>query len=156
MKLYLDTSVLLPYLFGELDAPERYLPSVQLFGKIDARGVQAVVTFYALQEVYGYIVRRFPSEDTDRLFRVSLQQLLMFPLVVVPYLDRTVVRRWRHRLQLGDATDVFHVAAALIRGCDAIVTYDHRFQEVAEHIPAWTSEECLASLEQAESEGSRE
>lgn len=156
MRLYLDTSVLLPYLFGELDAPERYLPSVQLFGRIDGQQVQAVVTFYALQELYGYIIRRFPSEDADRLFRTSLQQLLLFPLTIVPYLDRTEVRRWGYHLQLRDATDIFHVAAALIRGCDAIVTYDRRFQEVSEHISVWIPEECLAWLEQTGRENERE
>jgi len=69
--------------------------------------------------------------------------LFEIPLTVLPYLKRTERSLWRHRIRLRDSSDEPHVGVALAHGCEAIITYDQHFQDVAELIPAYTPEEFL-------------
>ncbi len=151
VRVYLDASVLIPFLYGALETPDRFASVERLFWEIHQRRVEAVVAFYALQEVHRYIVRHAPvGENTDELFRDALRVLLDFPLIVVPYVERTEVNRWRHRVPIKDSTDVFHVAAAMGRDCGAIITYDRHFQDVTNVLPAYTPEEVLVALAETE------
>lgn len=120
MRAYLDASVLIAYLYGEIHAPERFVPARQLFTAIGEQRLEAVVTFYALLE------------------------LVRLPLIVVPYVERTQLNLWRRRFDIKDSSDVFHVVAALVNDCDALVAYDRHFLSVADLIPAYTPEEFLA------------
>ena len=143
MTLYLDTSVLIVYLFGEVNEPERFRSSRVLFDRIESGEVKAVISFYALQELYSYILRKSPPEDVDEAFRISLLTLFGLPLIVVPYLDRTKLELWRRKLSVSDATDLPHVAVALERNCDTIVAYDESFRGITDALVYHTPEELV-------------
>lgn len=144
MRAYLDASVLIVYLYGEIRAPERFVPTHQLFTAIAEQRLEAVVTFYALQELHAFIKNRWLPSDVNETFRTALLELVRLPLIVIPYVERVQLNLWRRRFDIKDASDVFHVVAALVNDCDALVAYDRHFQGAADLIPAYTPEEFLA------------
>jgi predicted nucleic acid-binding protein len=144
VRAYLDASVLIAYLYGEIHAPERFVPTRQLFTAIEEQRLEAVVTFYALQELHAFVKNRWLPSDVDETFRIALLELVRLPLIVVPYVERTQLNLWRRQFEIKDSSDVFHVVAALVNDCDALVAYDRHFLAVADLIPAYTPEELLA------------
>jgi predicted nucleic acid-binding protein len=122
MKIYLDTCVLVVFLYGEFEEPERFRSTRALFDRIEAGEIEAVISFYAMQEIYGYIVRKSPPEDVDVAFRTGMLALFGLPLVVVPYLDRTRLEVWRRKTSARDATDIPHLAVAMEKGNGAKLT----------------------------------
>jgi predicted nucleic acid-binding protein len=150
VRAYLDASVLIAYLYGEMHAPERFDPTRQLFTAIEEQRLEAVVTFYALQELHAFIGNRWLPSDVNETFRVALLELVRLPLIVVPYVERRQLNLWRRRFDIKDSSDVFHVVAALVNDCDALVAYDRHFLSVADLIPAYTPEEFLTLPYQTE------
>lgn len=150
MRAYLDASVLIVYLYGEIHAPERFLPTRQLFAAIEEQRFEAVITFYALQELHAFIKNRWLPADVNETFRTALLEVVRVPLIVVPYVERAQLNLWRRRFDIRDSSDIFHVVAALVNDCDALVAYDRHFQDVADLIPAYTPEEFLALSRQTE------
>jgi len=148
--IYLDSTVLITYLYEEYDAVERFAQARQLFQAIQAGETEAAISFYALPELYGYVESHFPQEEANTTFRLSLVTLFEIPLTVLPYLKRTERNLWRHRIRLRDSSDEPHVAVALAHGCETIITYDEHFQDVADLISAYTPEEFLALPSRAE------
>lgn len=144
MRAYLDASVLIAYLYGEMHAPERFVPARQLFTAIEEQRLEAVVTFYALQELHAFIKNRWLPSDVNEAFRTALLELVRLPLIVIPYVERAQLNLWRRRFDVKDSSDVFHVVAALVNDCDALVAYDRHFLSVADLVPAYTPEEFLA------------
>lgn len=150
MRAYLDASVLIAYLYGERHAPERFVPTRQLFTAIEEQRLEAVVAFYALQELHAFIKNRWLPSDVNETFRTALLELVRLPLIVVPYVERTQLNLWRRRFDIKDSSDIFHVVAALVNDCDALVAYDRHFLSVADLISAYTPEEFLALPSRAE------
>jgi predicted nucleic acid-binding protein len=144
VRAYLDASVLIAYLYGEIHVPERFVPTYQLFTAIEEQRLEAVVTFYALQELHAFIKNRWLPSDVNEAFRAALLELVRLPLIVIPYVERTQLNLWRRRFDIKDSSDVFHVVAALVNDCDALVAFDRHFLSVADLIPAYTPEEFLA------------
>lgn len=142
--IYLDSTILITYLYEEYEAIERFAQARRMFQAILAGKAEAAISFYALPELYGYVESHFPQEEANTTFRLSLVTLFEIPLTVLPYLKRTERSLWRRRIRLRDSSDEPHVAIALARGCEAIITYDQHFQDAAELIPAYTPEEFLA------------
>jgi predicted nucleic acid-binding protein len=142
--IYLDSTILIAYLYEEYDAVECFAQARRVFQAIRAREIEAAISFYALPELYGYVESHFLQEQANTAFRLSLVTLFEIPLTVLPYLKRTERSLWRRRIRLRDSSDEPHIAIALAHGCEAIVTYDQHFQDVAELIPAYTPEELLA------------
>jgi predicted nucleic acid-binding protein len=142
--IYLDSSVLITYLYEEYDAIERFAQSRRVFQAVRAGEIEAAISFYALPELYGYVESHFPQKEVNTTFRLSLVTLFEIPLTVLPYLKRIERNLWRHRIRLRDSSDEPHVAIALARSCEAIITYDEHFQDVVDFIPAYTPEEFLA------------
>lgn len=132
MRLYVDTSVLIVYLYGEATEPERFAHTAALFDRFATGEITAVFSLYTLQELHGYIRRVSPPEDVDEAFRTSVLELFSYPAIIAPYLDRLTLKRYRRKLNVRDATDVPHIVIALERQCDGIVAYDERFRDVAE------------------------
>ena len=146
MKVYLDTSALVPFLYGEFIEPARFVQMEQLFGYIEAGQITGVLSFYAFHELYEYLAANYPPDDVSDGFRHSLLELLRFPLTVAPHLDRTESNRLRRRFTIADPYDALHIATAIFHRCDAIVTYDAHFQAVADVIPVYTPEELLSHI----------
>ena len=150
MTAYLDTNALIAYLYEESDNREKADQAKQLFDAIVARKLSALITFYALPELYAFVVRNYPEDKRNDTFRESLVELFSAPLIVKPFVDRTELERLRRQFTITDSGDVYHVAAALHYDCSALITFDYHFRQVASLIPVYAPEEFLATLENAD------
>ncbi|MBI5649454.1 MAG: PIN domain-containing protein [Chloroflexi bacterium] len=144
--IYLDASVLIPFLYGEQE-PEKNVSARQLFAAIRAQTVRGLVSFYALPELFGYVAAHYPDEEINEVFRSSLVTLFSAPVIVKPYVERAETERLRRKFSISDASDAVHVIAALYFGCSAIITFDHHFRSVNDIIPVYTPAEFFATLE---------
>lgn len=146
MKVYLDTTVLTLFLFGQSRHPQRYAEVKTFFEALDAGDLQAVVSLYALQELCAYCYANFPAEHAPVVTRLAFHELLGHDVLVVPLLtrmDRIVLSR---RFPMRDPSDQVHAATAYREGCDVIVTYDEHYQDIADRFPCLTAGEVLAQL----------
>lgn len=148
MSVYLDTGVLISLLYGETDSPDKAQASARLFEQIRLQRVQALVTFYTLPELYSYAELNHASEQVNEAFRIGLVELLSYPLVLKPFVERSELELLRRRISIRDAYDGYHVAAALAFRCSAIITFDHHFHQVRSLIPVFTPDEYLDALAQ--------
>jgi len=156
MIVYLDTSVLIPYLYQEREEPGLLAQMQRFFDAVRAGHLEAWVSFYVLPELYDFVGDAYETEKAPEVFRESLVVLFSEPVIVRPYLDRSTLSLWRRRFTISDSDDVLHVAAALAWGCDAIVTYDHHFFQVKEHIPVGFPDECLEVMRRQRAEGEKD
>jgi predicted nucleic acid-binding protein len=144
MKVYLDTTVITLLLFGAQTDPGRHREVTAFFVELDKGGVQAVVSIYALQELCAFCYGNFSAEDAPHVARLAFHELLGHELMLVPLLsraDRIVLNR---RFPMRDTSDQAHAATAFHVGCEAIVTYDRHYQDIADRIPCFTAAEALS------------
>lgn len=149
MSVYLDSGVLIALLYSATESVEMAEASDQFFAEIRTGRISALITFYCLPELYGYVERNYAVTQIDEIFRTSLGELLSFPIALKPFIDRTEFERLRRQISISDSYDIYHVAAALHHHCSAIITFDHHFQQVRDLIPVYTPDEYLATLAQA-------
>ncbi len=146
MKVYLDTTAIILFLFGQQRHPDRYAELAALFDALDAGRLQAVVSIYALQELCTFCYGNFPVEQAPRVTRLAFYELLGHELLLAPLLsrvDRIILSR---RFPLKDTSDQAHIATAYHNGCQAIITYDQHYQDIANRFPCLTAGEALAKL----------
>ncbi len=146
MKIYLDSSVVIVFLFGRFREPERYSDVEQMFAHILAGEIEGVLSFYALPEIYAYVAGNFPEDMISRMVRVGLLKLLRYPLVIVPFIDRMEKRRRKRKITMRDPSDIPHVLSALQNGCTHIVAYDTHFLETHKVIEYLTPEKLLMRM----------
>ena len=146
MKLYLDSVVLIDFLFEPVETSEREQIGQQLFSAIQQSETECIVSFYSLPELFGYVQRNYPPDIVNTVFKESVIVLFSEPVKIVPYLDRTEVNRLRRRFTIADSYDALHIACALSNNCDAIVTYDSHFQTVTDIIPVFTPPQVLEHI----------
>lgn len=79
MKIYLDSSVILVYLFGRYSEPERYVAVSKLFDKIRSGQYLGCISLYAFQEIYAFCQEHYQT-DVSKVFRMALLSLLEYPL----------------------------------------------------------------------------
>ena len=151
MKAYLDTSVILTYLFGRYTEPERYDIVSQLFDRIETRQLEACISLYAFQEIYKFCQEHYQTEMSN-VFRLAMLRLLEYSLEISPLLARHERLLYERLFTISDASDSPHVVSAYINRCDAIVSYDSHFDEVTDFINTLTPETLLAQLDRRESE----
>ena len=146
MKVYLDVSVLVVYLFGQAREPIRYRTVSSLFDRFEVPQIDCCISLYAFQELYSFCHENYSVTDASDVFRLALLKLLNYPLQIVPLLTRGDRFTYERRFTLSDASDKPHVISAYLAGCDAIVSYDSHFQEAADFITSLTPEELLTHL----------
>jgi len=146
MKAYLDTTVVTLFLFGQQRHPERYAEVKLLFDALDTGRLQAVVSIYALQELTSYCYATFPADCAPQVTRLALHELLGHELLVVPLLTRTERIVLSRRFPMRDPSDQVHAATAHREGCEAIVTYDQHYQDIADLFACLTAAETLEEL----------
>lgn len=144
--VYLDSTALIALLYGEKFEPERFEQCRRLRAAIQAGLTDAVVSFYALPELYDYVEQHQPANEVNAVFRLSLVEVFSLPIIVMPFLDRADLNQFRQQFKIADSDDARHVAAALHRKCDAIIAFDYHFTQVTNVIPAYTPAEFLATL----------
>ncbi len=145
-RVYLDTTVLVVFLYGKHDEPSRYTSVARLFAAIFRKELQAVVSFYTFPELYGYVAENFPRDVRNTTVRHSFLKLFAYPVEIVPFLDRTERRRLARKINIHDPTDFLHVASAVVNDCDIICTYDSHFDTSRAHIEPLSPEELLTEL----------
>jgi predicted nucleic acid-binding protein len=146
-KIYLDSSVLIAFLYEKQDHPAKFEQVQRLVAVIRQARANGVVSFYALPELYAYVQDRYPADLVSLVFRLSLLELFDIPIIIVPFLKRDVLNHLRTRFRITDPDDARHVAAALASDCDALITFDHDFGQVATVIRVHTPAEFLDTLE---------
>jgi len=140
MKIYMDVSVVLVYLFGKEKEKERYGPVVGVFNLLNSNRLSSVISIYSFQELYSFCQENFPPDAAPHVFRLSLLKLLDSPIEIVPLLTRQQRLIHEKKFQVGDPSDRPHVVSAYLSGCDAIVGYDEHFRDSSGFIRI-----CLAS-----------
>ena len=146
MKVYLDVSVLVVYLFGQAREPIRYRTVSNLFDKFQGSQLDCCISLYAFQELYSFCDENYSITDVSDVFRLALLKLLGYPFQIMPLLTRSDRLIYERRFTMSDASDKPHVISAYLAGCDAIVSYDSHFQEATDLITALTPEGLLAYL----------
>lgn len=149
--VYLDTSVLVSFYFEEHEQPEKFRAARLLVQEIERETIRAVVSFYTLPELYAFVQENY-ADQVNVLFRSTMVQLFTLPLQVFPFLTREQFNALRHSFKMSDPNDVRHVIVALATFCNAIITFDHHFQQVRDLIPVFTPDEYLATLSKADGE----
>ncbi len=147
MKVYLDVSVLIVYLFGQTKESIRYEAVSNLFDKFQASQLDCCISLYAFQELYSFCNANYSAADVSSVFRLSLLKLLGYPLQIMPLLTRSDRLTYERRFAISDASDKPHVISAYLARCNAIISYDSHFQEATDFITALTPEEFLAHIE---------
>jgi predicted nucleic acid-binding protein len=145
VKIYLDTSVILVYLFGQYKEPKRHADVSQIFDRIKTGQLFACISLYAFQEIYAFCQEHYQA-DVSSVFRLALLRLLENPLEIAPLLARSERLIYERRFRISDASDSPHVVSAYINHCDAIVSYDSHFDEVTDFITSLTPETLIGQL----------
>jgi predicted nucleic acid-binding protein len=146
MRVYLDTTVITILLFERNNPSSRYAETVRLFDVLDANRFEAVVSLYALQELCAFCYGNFPAEQAPHVARLAFYELLGHEIQLVPLLtrmDRIILNR---RFPLKDTSDQAHAATAYHHGCQAIITYDSHYDEIADRMLCVTAGEMLETL----------
>lgn len=130
MKVYLDTTVLVAYLFGELSATDadRQASASDMFGMINtAADIEAFVSLYSLQELIIFAYDNYASDDAPTVLRLALLMLFQNEVTLLPLLDRIETLKYRRLVSISDRSDRPHVALAMKYHCDYILAYDEHF-----------------------------
>ncbi len=147
--VYLDSSILIEFLYKPRDRPERSQEVNRFMAAISESVIQAAISFYVLPELYVFAKKHQPDSEISQVFRLSMVELFNIPIIIFPYLERDELKRQRQQFTIADSDDARHVAVALSKKCDAIITFDHHFRQVADLISVFTPAEYLATLESA-------
>lgn len=130
MKVYLDTTVLIAYLFGELSdtGAERQAFASGMFEMINiAADIEAFVSLYSLQELAIFAYDNYASDDAPTVLRLAVLMLFQNEVTLLPLLDRIETLRYRRLVSIPDRSDQPHVALAMKYQCDCILAYDEHF-----------------------------
>ena len=146
MKAYLDTTVITLLLFGAKTQPDRHRDVVDFFAVLDGGKLQAFVSIYALQELCAFCYNNFPPEDAPHVTRLAFHELLGHELMLVPLLSRADRILLNRRFPMRDTSDQAHAATAFRAGCEAIITYDQHYQDIADRMICLTAAEVLSKL----------
>lgn len=143
--LYVDTSVLLVYTLTQAVETERFPATDSFFRQIAGGSLLGATSFYALQEVHIFAIENAPDFPTGAAFgKAALQKILALPLLLLPLVSRTERKAHAHRFNaLRDVTDLPHVIAVAVYGCDTIVAYDEHFRAISQLIAYKTPDDFL-------------
>lgn len=86
------------------------------------------------------------QEVTDFFVELDKGSLQAHELMLLPLLSRENRIVLNRRFPMRDTSDQAHAATAYHGGCEAIVTYDRHYQDIADRIPCLTAAEVLSRL----------
>ncbi len=147
MKIYLDTSILIVFLFGEEKEPDKFLSVSDLFSHINMGDLEAVISLYSFQEIHEYIKETFPNPLVKDTFRLSLLLLLINRIEILSLIPREISIYYKQRFFIRDRSDRPHVISALYNKSEAIIAYDDHFNDVNDLITYFTPEDFLKDIE---------
>lgn len=158
MKVYLDTTILIALLFGELSEidQERQPVVEEWFQVANALADLTIFTsLYALQELVIFVYENYPPTDASTVLRLAILTLFQNKLTLLPLLNRIDILKYRRQVSIPDRSDVPHVALTLKNDCDYLVTYDEHFSNVSE-VEVVKPEDLLPVLQQRRSSTSED
>jgi predicted nucleic acid-binding protein len=141
--IYVDTSVVTVWLFGEKREATRYAATQRLFELIAAGNIEGLISLYTPQEVYAFCEDNFPPDEVRATAKLALRQVLLTELEIAPLLKRTERLIHQRRFPLADTSDLPHAVVAYLNHCQVIVTYDEHFAGIGPAIKVYTPEEFL-------------
>lgn len=103
MKVYLDTTVLIALLFGELSEVDQGRQPVvkECFRIANAiADLTLFVSLYALQELVIFVYQNYPPTDAPNVLRLAMLSLFQTRLTLLPLLDRTDLLKYRRQVSL--------------------------------------------------------
>lgn len=96
--VYLDSSVLIAFLYEERDQPENSSAAKRFMEAVRQQKVQAAVSFYALPELYDFVESHQLESEVGSVFRLGLVELFLVPLNIFPFLARELFNELRKRI----------------------------------------------------------
>ncbi len=151
MKVYIDTTVLIALLFGDLsdrDA-DRHDSAVEFFATVNSTpDITAFISLYGLQELTVFVYDNYPADSAGTVLRLAVLTLFRNEVVLVPLLDRVETLRYRRRATMPDRSDQPHLNVAMKYECDHVLTYDEHFARVSA-VTAVTPEEFTGLLKRS-------
>ena len=146
LRLYLDSTILITFVFGAKLEPERFNDVSILFR---SKKVELVTSLYALIELYNYPIFNFEMEGKDkRLFAKSaILRVLLTEIEIAPMLPRQLRSYYSGIFKMDDSSDVPHAISAYVEKCTYIVTYDRHFKNIEDKIGCRTPKNVLKEVE---------
>ena len=116
---------------------------------IEREKIKAVISFYALHELYIFALENTPDFDTGSQYgKEAINLILATKVQLTPLLNR-MEKMINARLfdKLPDPTDLPHAISAKIWGCDVIAAYDEHFKSISDVIEYKKPEEIVGLFE---------
>ncbi len=143
--IYVETSVLAVFTIAKGKEPERYEDVARLMKLIEQGEIEALTSFYALNELY-MLAFHNAENAVKGLYEGSavIQEVLSTGLLLAPMLSRhqRLVLRPRFKA-ITDSSDIPHAIVAYLWGCQAFITYDSHFQVVESLLNIQTPDEFI-------------
>ncbi len=134
-NVYLDTSILIALLFGELSQlDQQRQPNVQRWFEIarNTPNLTLFISVYTLQEIVTFVYENYPESTAAEVLRLAILLLFQHKLVLLPLLNRSDSLIYRRRISAIDRSDMPHLILAVKHSCNYLLTYDEHFANVAE------------------------
>ena len=146
LRLYIDSTILITFVFGAKLEPGRFNDVSILFR---SKRVELVTSLYALIELYNYPIFNFEMEEKDkRLFAKSaILRVLLTEVEIAPMLPRELRSYYGGIFKMDDSSDVPHAISAYVEKCIYIVTYDRHFKIIEDKIGCRTPKNVLNEIE---------
>nr|QNO52384.1 hypothetical protein IAKEDICC_00004 [Methanosarcinales archaeon ANME-1 ERB6] len=146
LRLYLDSTILITFVFGARLEPKRFNDVSTLF---HSKNVELVTSLYALIELYNYPIFNFEQEDKEkRLFaKQAILRVLLTEIEIAPMLPRELRSYYSGIFKMDDSSDVPHAISAYVEKCNYVVTYDRHFENIEDKIGCRTPKKVLKEIE---------
>ena len=143
MKVYIETSSLIIFLFGKEKESIKYQEIFSLFKIFKSKNVDVIISFYTLHEIFNFCVDNFPLKLRDEVIRLAFLKLFSTKIIIKPLLKREERIVHKNKFVMEDSTDQVHVITAFVNGCDVIITYDSHFKAVKQFVNSYTPSEFI-------------
>jgi|SRR3989338_1922369 len=138
MKVYLETSAVVVFLFGKENEPVKHNETKTMFDFFKKKGIIPIISFYTLHELYNFCIDNFPVKVQDEVLRLAFIELLSNRIIIKPLLKREERIIHKNKFHISDSTDQVHAITAFVNKCDAIITYDSHYKEIEDLILPYT------------------
>jgi len=88
MKVYLETSAVVVFLFGKENEPVKHNETKTMFDFFKKKGIIPIISFYTLHELYNFCIDNFPVKVQDEVLRLAFIELLSNRIIIKPLLKR--------------------------------------------------------------------
>jgi len=147
MKVYMDTSVLAVLTHFKNIELDRYKSVSKLVGVCKSKGIEIVISFYALHELFLLSFDYFDEKTARTIGKTSVTEILNIEGVeLIELLSRKNRLLYQEQFNMNDRTDIPHAISAFVEGCDSIITYDTHFDQISHLINVSTPESFIDSI----------